>query len=146
MVSMDRSTTDVVGGALLAENAGAALEEIEQVSSQIASLVQNISNSAREQAGAADSVMRIVEVLQEINAQAASGTNMTRESISNLAALAAQLRHSAAGFRLPPQDMEAHRARLGAPSEIDEPAPSPAVEPAAAFEDRTLRIIGKRTA
>ncbi|MDE2262368.1 MAG: methyl-accepting chemotaxis protein, partial [Gammaproteobacteria bacterium] len=43
VVSMERSTTDVVGGALLAENAGAALEEIEQVSNQIASLVQNIS-------------------------------------------------------------------------------------------------------
>ena len=42
VVSMERSTTDVVGGALLAENAGAALEEIEQVSNQIASLVQNI--------------------------------------------------------------------------------------------------------
>ena len=40
VVSMERSTTDVVGGALLAENAGAALEEIEQVSNQIASLVQ----------------------------------------------------------------------------------------------------------
>jgi len=47
---MERSTTDVVGGALLAENAGAALEEIEQVSNQIASLVQNISASARQQA------------------------------------------------------------------------------------------------
>ncbi len=44
VVSMERSTTDVVGGALLAENAGAALEEIEQVSNQIAMLVQNISN------------------------------------------------------------------------------------------------------
>ncbi len=43
VVSMERSTTDVVGGALLAENAGAALDEIEQVSNQIASLVQNIS-------------------------------------------------------------------------------------------------------
>jgi hypothetical protein len=42
---MERSTTDVVGGALLAENAGAALDEIEQVSHQIASLVQNISSS-----------------------------------------------------------------------------------------------------
>ncbi|MDH3440488.1 MAG: methyl-accepting chemotaxis protein, partial [Gammaproteobacteria bacterium] len=43
VVSMERSTTDVVGGALLAENAGAALDEIEQVSNQIANLVQNIS-------------------------------------------------------------------------------------------------------
>ena len=50
VVSMERSTTDVVGGALLAENAGAALEEIEQVSNQIASLVQNISASSRQQA------------------------------------------------------------------------------------------------
>ena len=49
VVSMERSTTDVVGGALLAENAGAALEEIEQVSNQIASLVQNISGSSRQQ-------------------------------------------------------------------------------------------------
>ena len=52
VVSMERSTTDVVGGALLAENAGAALEEIEQVSNQIASLVQNISGSSRQQTGA----------------------------------------------------------------------------------------------
>ena len=51
VVSMERSTTDVVGGALLAENAGAALEEIEQVSNQIAMLVQNISGSARQQTG-----------------------------------------------------------------------------------------------
>ena len=65
IVSMERSTTDVVGGALLAENAGAALEEIEQVSNQIASLVQNISGSAREQAGAAAAVIRNVEGLQQ---------------------------------------------------------------------------------
>ncbi|MFK8018048.1 MAG: methyl-accepting chemotaxis protein, partial [Gammaproteobacteria bacterium] len=43
VVSMERSTTDVVSGALLAENAGASLDEIEKVSNQIASLVQNIS-------------------------------------------------------------------------------------------------------
>ena len=30
VVSMERSTTDVVGGALLAENAGAALDEMDQ--------------------------------------------------------------------------------------------------------------------
>jgi len=53
VVSMERSTTDVVGGALLAENAGAALQEIEQVSNQIASLVQNISSSSRSQSTAA---------------------------------------------------------------------------------------------
>ena len=101
VVSMERSTTDVVGGALLAENAGAALEEIEQVSNQIASLVQNISESAREQVGSAATVTRNVDRLQEINSQAAASTSATTESIRKLAELAAQLRKSVSGFRLP---------------------------------------------
>jgi twitching motility protein PilJ len=104
VVSMERSTTDVVGGALLAENAGAALEEIEQVSNQIASLVQNISSSSREQATAAAAVTRNMDVLQEINTETASSTIATTESIRTLAELAAQLRESVAGFRLPEVD------------------------------------------
>ncbi|NND37952.1 MAG: methyl-accepting chemotaxis protein [Gammaproteobacteria bacterium] len=101
VVSMERSTTDVVGGALLAENAGAALEEIEQVSNQIASLVQNISSSAREQSGAAATVTRNMDRLQEINADTEASTSATTESIRKLAELSAQLRESVAGFRLP---------------------------------------------
>jgi twitching motility protein PilJ len=101
VVSMERSTTDVVGGALLAENAGAALEEIEQVSNQIASLVQNISGSAREQVGSAATVTRNVDMLQEINSQTAASTSATTESIRKLAELSAQLRESVSGFRLP---------------------------------------------
>ena len=69
VVSMERSTTDVVGGALLAENAGAALEEIEQVSNQIASLVQNISASSRQQSGAVQNIARNMQVLKEISAR-----------------------------------------------------------------------------
>ena len=102
IVSMERSTTDVVGGALLAENAGAALEEIEQVSNQIASLVQNISSSAREQGKAASAVTRSMDVLQEINSETAASTSATTSAISKLAELATQLRRSVAGFRLPP--------------------------------------------
>jgi twitching motility protein PilJ len=101
VVSMERSTTDVVGGALLAENAGAALEEIEQVSNQIASLVQNISGSARQQTGAAQNIARNMHVLKEISAQTAESTNATSVAIAKLAELSAGLRKSAAGFRLP---------------------------------------------
>jgi twitching motility protein PilJ len=98
---MERTTTDVVGGALLAENAGAALEEIEQVSNQIASLVQNISASARQQAGVSQSISRNMQVLREISSQTAESTTATSASIGKLAELAAQLRQSVAGFRLP---------------------------------------------
>jgi twitching motility protein PilJ len=101
VVSMERSTTDVVGGALLAENAGAALLEIEQVSNQIASLVQNISASARGQSSAAQNIARNMQVLREISAQSADSTSATSQSIAKLADLAAALRKSISGFRLP---------------------------------------------
>ena len=94
-------TLAVVGGALLAENAGAALEEIEQVSNQIASLVQNISGSARQQTGAAQNIARNMKVLKEISAQTAESTQATSIAIAKLAELSAGLRKSAAGFRLP---------------------------------------------
>ncbi len=101
VVSMERSTTDVVGGALLAENAGAALEEIEQVSNQIASLVQNISGSSRQQTTAAQNIARNMGVLKEISAQTADSTSATSAAIAKLAELSAGLRKAAAGFRLP---------------------------------------------
>jgi twitching motility protein PilJ len=101
VVSMERSTTDVVGGALLAENAGAALEEIEQVSNQIASLVHNISASARSQALASQSVARNMQVLREISSQTADSTTNTSQAIAKLAELSTGLRRSVAGFRLP---------------------------------------------
>ncbi len=101
VVSMERSTTDVVGGALLAENAGAALEEIEQVSNQIASLVQNISASARQQSSAAQNIARNMGVLREISSQTAENSAATSGSVGKLAELSSQLRKSVAGFRLP---------------------------------------------
>ena len=104
VVSMERSTTDVVGGALLAENAGAALDEIEQVSNQIASLVQNISSSAREQAGAAADVTRRTTLLKEITEETRKATAATAASIANLSELASQLRNTVDGFTLPTQD------------------------------------------
>lgn len=101
VVSMERSTTDVVGGALLAENAGAALEEIEQVSNQIATLVQNISGSAKDQAKVAKAVLQNVEQLQEISNETDASAATTANYISKLSTLASQLRESASGFTLP---------------------------------------------
>ncbi len=103
VVSMERSTTDVVGGALLAENAGAALDEIEQVSNQIASLVQNISSSAREQAGSAADVTRRTTRLREISDQTGKATSATAAATSKLSEFTSQLRKSVSGFTLPGQ-------------------------------------------
>jgi twitching motility protein PilJ len=142
IVSMDRSTTDVVGGALLAENAGAALEEIEHVSNQIATLVQNISSSAREQGRAASAVIQNVEMLQQINAQAASGASATRSSITKLAELASQLRRSVSGFRLPAARGTSRRLAAREPA-VAEDGPVPE---GGDFDESPIRFIDKKTA
>jgi twitching motility protein PilJ len=141
VVSMERTTTDVVGGALLAENAGAALEEIEQVSNQIASLVQNISASSRQQAGVSQSISRNMQVLREISSQTAESTSATSNSIGKLAELAAQLRKSVAGFRL------TGSLATGGTGEFpilrsDETSPSTAPSSAAVDATITIRRIG----
>jgi twitching motility protein PilJ len=130
VVSMERSTTDVVGGALLAENAGAALEEIEQVSNQIASLVQNISASSRQQASAAQNIARNMGVLREISSQTAENSAATSSSVGKLAELSAQLRKSVAGFRLPDavsggSAVLTDPGRKVAPVPISAPRPAP---------------------
>ena len=127
VVSMERSTTDVVGGALLAENAGAALDEIEQVSNQIASLVQNISGSARQQAGSAADVTRRTTRLREISEQTGKATSATAAAISKLSELASQLRKTVAGFTLPNKAL--HSSTLVA-SSANIPAPPAAGEQA----------------
>ena len=110
VVSMERSTTDVVGGALLAENAGAALEEIESVSNQIAMLVQNISGSSREQTDAAKTVLQIVERLNQISGETDASAATTANFVSKLFELASQLRESVSGFVLPEDKMDAQAA------------------------------------
>jgi twitching motility protein PilJ len=114
VVSMERSTTDVVGGALLAENAGAALEEIEQVSNQIPNLVQNIFASSRQQVTEAQKIARNMQVLKEISTQTAESTTATSQSISKLAQLSAAMRQSASGFRLPGAPVPRQVAAAGA--------------------------------
>jgi len=119
VVSMERTTTDVVGGALLAENAGAALGEIEDVSNQIAQLVQNISASARQQAATSAHISRTMQVLREISQQTADNTSATSNAIGRLADLSAQLRKSVAGFRLPQELPVAARRNVAAQAPAD---------------------------
>jgi twitching motility protein PilJ len=101
VISMEKSTSGVVSGARLAENAGQALDEIEQVSGQIAQLVQDISNASRQQNTEAERVSQTMTSIRAITEQTAQGTRATGEAISRLAQLAMQLKQSVAGFRLP---------------------------------------------
>jgi twitching motility protein PilJ len=145
VMSMERSTTDVVGGALLAENAGAALEEIEQVSHQIASLVQNISGSSKEQTSVAGAITKNMHVLREISTKTTESTTAASSAISKLSELASQLRRSVAGFTLPDQGGGTgvlSAARVAASLERAENLPAPPAAPAASPAVARRRLSG----
>ena len=99
--SMEQTTSEVVSGARRAEDAGQALGEIENVSNNLATLIQGISTSARQQSAAATNISSTMNVIQEITSQTSVGASQTAESIGNLAQLAANLRRSVADFKLP---------------------------------------------
>ncbi len=101
VISMEQTTSEVVNGAKRAQDAGVALEEIENVSTSLAELIQNISNAARQQAASAGHVSNTMNVIQEITAQTVSATEQTASSIGNLAKMANEMRESVEGFKLP---------------------------------------------
>jgi twitching motility protein PilJ len=101
VISMEQTTAEVVRGARLAQDAGQALEQIETVSQELAELIQNISNAARQQAASAGHISNTMNVIQEITLQTSAGTTETANSIGKLAAMAQELRDSVAGFKLP---------------------------------------------
>jgi twitching motility protein PilJ len=101
VTSMEASTTGVVSGAKLAEDAGDALMEIENVSNYIADLTRKIADSAQSQSAEASRIDDTMGVIQEITKQTTEGTNQTADSIGKLAELADELQRSVAGFRLP---------------------------------------------
>ena len=105
VVSMERSTTDVVGGALLAENAGAALEEIEQVSNQIAEpRAEHLRELAPAGRRRAQNIARNMQVLREISAQTAESTTATIDSDRQAGrAVRRSCASRSSGFRLPDQ-------------------------------------------
>ena len=99
--SMEQTTTEVVAGARLAEDAGSALGDIERVSHDLSALIQTISTAAREQSAAATDISVSMNAIQEITSQTSQGASQTADSIGTLAQLASELRRSVAHFKLP---------------------------------------------
>ncbi len=103
VISMEQTTSEVVRGARLAQDAGAALTEIEAVSQELAELIENISSAAADQATSAGQISSTMRVIQEITSQTSAGSTETARSIGALAEMTNDLRSSVAGFTLPEQ-------------------------------------------
>jgi len=99
--SMEASTAGVVEGANLAENAGDALREIENVSAYIADLTKRIADSSQRQSRQAAEINDTVQAIRAITEENNDGTRRAAESVEELANLSIELQRSVAGFRLP---------------------------------------------
>ncbi|MFC1589818.1 methyl-accepting chemotaxis protein, partial [Pseudomonadota bacterium] len=102
--SMEVSTAGVVNGAEMAEDAGVALKEIEDVSTQLSKQIHAISDAAKKQLSVASSVSGTMNVIQEITLQTSEGTEETSASLDTLNVLSSELRRSVSGFKLPSVD------------------------------------------
>ncbi|NKN32858.1 methyl-accepting chemotaxis protein [Marichromatium bheemlicum] len=99
--SMEASTSGVVEGANLAENAGDALREIENVSAYIADLTKRIADSAQRQSRQSAEINDTVQAIRALTEENNDGTRRVASSVEQLANLAIELQRSVAGFRLP---------------------------------------------
>ena len=102
--SMEHSTSEVIRGAGLAQEAGDALTNIEQVSRELSGLIDGISASVNSHTRIADGVARRMASVRESALENSRGTDQTAESIGQLSEGIRQLRFSVSGFRLPEQE------------------------------------------
>ena len=100
-VSMEQSTANVVKGAKLTENAGSALDRIEQVSMNLAQRILEISDATRDQAKESVKITGIMDVIQEISAKTSEGSTQASSSIGELSVMVKDMQTSVAGFKLP---------------------------------------------
>ena len=102
--SMEQTTSQVVSGARLAEDAGEALESIEKVSNDLAGLIQDISRQAQEESRNATRIAQLMNSIRDISVQTTEGTGQTAKSVASLAELVRELRDSVSDFTLPEEE------------------------------------------
>ena len=102
--SMESTTTEVVIGARLAEDAGTALEQIESVSKDLATMITGISEEAHTQSATATEISELMKSVQEVSVQASQSSTQAANSVEELAELVMQLSDSVTDFKLPEED------------------------------------------
>jgi twitching motility protein PilJ len=100
VAAMEKSTQGVVEGAKLSDAAGRALSNIGRVSRQLAELIEQISQNTSVQARSAGGVAQSIQHILTVNEETSLGTQKTADSISQLSALAQELKSSVARFKV----------------------------------------------
>lgn len=100
IAAMERSTLGVAKGAKRSDAAGQALEEIEQVSKQLAQLISNIFDVTNTQTQAAHKVVANMEEILHITRRNTEGTGQTTASVKQITGFASELKASVSSFKV----------------------------------------------
>jgi methyl-accepting chemotaxis protein len=113
---MEESTREVEEGTRLADQAGAALREIEQIVKQTAGLVTDITRAAGDQVKVTESVVHSMDTISKVTEETTLGVQETVSTIGKLAELSKQLTDAIGRFKL-------SKERPARPSEAEPPNP-----------------------
>ncbi len=100
VAAMERSTQGVVAGARLSDAAGTALADIDRVTSELAELIERISQQALREAESANVVAANIQHIFAVTEQTGEGTRSTAQMVRELARSAEELKQSVARFKI----------------------------------------------
>ncbi len=105
---MEEGTREVEEGTKLADQAGAALREIEQIVKQTSTLVSEITSSAADQVKVSEGVVHSMDSISKLTQETTVGVRDTVETISRLAELSKRLTDAIGRFKLGAEQQAAH--------------------------------------
>ncbi len=97
---MEEGTREVEEGTKLADQAGAALREIEQIVKQSATLMSDITRAATDQVKSTVSVVHTMDNISQLTQETAHGVHDTVQTINNLADLTRRLNDAIGRFKI----------------------------------------------
>jgi twitching motility protein PilJ len=100
VAAMERSTNGVVEGARLSDAAGTALNDIDRVTRELASLIEKISAQASREAQSANIVASNIQHIFAVTEQTSEGTQSTAQMVRELSRTAEELSTSVARFKV----------------------------------------------
>ena len=100
VISMDEGTKKVSDGIVLADRAGASLEEIVQISQSVTDKISQIAAASEQQSSASEQISKNVEAISAVTSQSASGTQQIARTAEDLNRLTENLQALLEKFNL----------------------------------------------
>lgn len=101
IASMEATTSEVVTGATMADEAGQALDEIETISQQLLDAIEKLASQATDESKSAKTVTDRMSTLKTATEDSDLSVSQVAAALGQIRDVAGKLDKSVAGFRLP---------------------------------------------